>query len=335
MKTLIVDGNNLFKIGLYGVKDYYYQGQHIGGIFHFLHTLKKHLEQFQYDKIVVFWDGEDNDKLRKEFYPAYKENRRDRTFTEEEKKSSEYQQLRIKQYLEELFVRQGEYPNVEADDCIAYYSHNASDEYITIMSGDIDLTQLICERVNVYIPRLNKFIFQGDKIDVEGALIPTYNISLIKTICGDDSDNVAGIKGMGEKTLLKEFPHIAEQKVTLDSILESVVQYMSLVKKPTKAMNNLSTGTSKYGVLGEEFFDVNKKLVDLSQPLLTSSAKNDIIQLITVPLDPEDRGWKNLLKMMQEDGIFNYLPKVNDGWIDYLNPLLQLARKEKKIFNNL
>jgi 5'-3' exonuclease len=335
VKTLIIDGDNLFKIGLYGVKDYYYQGQHIGGIFHFLHTLKKHLEQFEYEKIVVFWDGDDNDKLRKEFYPAYKENRRDRIFTEEERKSSEYQQLRIKQYLEELFVRQGEYTNVEADDCIAYYCHNATNEYITIMSGDYDLSMLINERIQVYVPRLNLFITHNDRIDFDGVLIPPYNVSLIKTVCGDESDNVAGIKGMGLKTLVKHFPLITEERVQLEYLRESTALYVVNTKKPVKAMVNVATGTSKYGVLGDQFFDVNKKLVDLSQPLLTLSAKNDIIQLITVPLDPEDRGWKNLLKMMQEDGIFNYLPKVNDGWIDYLNPLLQLARKEKKIFNNL
>jgi 5'-3' exonuclease len=334
MKTLIIDGDNLFKIGLFGVKDYYYQGRHIGGLFHFLHTLKKHLEQFNYDKIVVFWDGENNDSLRKALYPAYKENRRARTFTEEDKQSSEYQQIRIQQYLEELFVRQGEYPDVEADDCIAFYCQNAPlDEEITIMSGDYDLTQLISEKIQVYIPRLNQFIRHNDKVDLDGIPIPPCNVSLVKTICGDDSDNVAGIKGMGVKTLVKHFPLIQEIPTTLDDIWP-IISINASATKPNKSWVNLAEGITKHGTIGREVYNINNSLVDLRQPHLTSSAKNDIIQLITVPLDPEDRGWKNLLKMMQEDGLFNYLPKANDGWIDYIQPLLQLARKEKKIYNN-
>jgi 5'-3' exonuclease len=333
MKTLIIDGDNLFKIGLFGVKDYYYQGQHIGGLFHFIHTLRKHLAEHNYDKIVVFWDGENNDKLRREIYPAYKENRRVRILTEEEEKSSEYQQIRIQQYLEELFVRQGEYPDVEADDCIAYYCFNAPLEHITIMSGDYDLTQLVSERVNMYIPRLNQFINNGDKVELEGVGFPTFNISLVKTICGDDSDNVAGIKGMGEKTLAKHFPLITEIPTVLEDIWP-IIALNASAKKPNKSWVNLANGTSKYGSFGKEFYDTNQRLVDLRQPHLTEPAKFDIIQHITVPLDPEDRGWKNLLKMMQEDGIFNHLPQKDDGWIDYLHPLLQLARKEKSFFNN-
>jgi 5'-3' exonuclease len=333
MKTLIIDGDNLFKIGLFGVKDYYYQGQHIGGLFHFIHTLKKHLEEFQYDKIVVFWDGENNDSLRRAIYPTYKENRRDRYKSEEDEASSAYQKLRIKQYLEELFVRQGEYENVESDDCIAFYCANAAEEYITVFSGDIDVTQLINERVKVYLPRQSQFITHNDKVNIDGITIPPCNVSLVKTICGDESDNVAGIKGMGLKTLIKHFPLIGENPTTLQDIWP-IAESLACSSKPSKTIVHLVNGVTKHGVLGESFFDINKKLVDLSNPHLTEQAKSDIVQIITVPLDPEDRGWKNLLRMMKEDGLFNYLPRINDGWIDYLAPLLQLARKEKQFYKN-
>ena len=38
-KTLLVDGNNLFKIGYHGVREYYHKGNHIGGIYHFVNTI--------------------------------------------------------------------------------------------------------------------------------------------------------------------------------------------------------------------------------------------------------------------------------------------------------
>ena len=45
VKTLLVDGNNLFKIGFHGVKDFYHNGKHIGGIYHFINTIKKFLSE--------------------------------------------------------------------------------------------------------------------------------------------------------------------------------------------------------------------------------------------------------------------------------------------------
>ena len=45
IKTLIVDGNNLLKIGVCGVKDFYNNGEHVGGIWHFLNTIRKFLEE--------------------------------------------------------------------------------------------------------------------------------------------------------------------------------------------------------------------------------------------------------------------------------------------------
>ena len=53
-KTLLVDGNNLLKIGIHGVKDFFNNGVHVGGIWHFINTLRKFLEENNYNKIVEF-----------------------------------------------------------------------------------------------------------------------------------------------------------------------------------------------------------------------------------------------------------------------------------------
>ena len=107
MTTLIVDGDNLTLIGFYGVKNYFYKGEHIGGIFHFLNTLRLSFENYHLDKIVVFWDGEEGSRTRKQIYSHYKEKRKSRLKTEQEISSYNYQRNRIKQYLEEVYVRQG------------------------------------------------------------------------------------------------------------------------------------------------------------------------------------------------------------------------------------
>ena len=105
VKTLIVDGDNLFKIGFHGVRDFYHEGKHIGGIFHFVNVLRRFLSEYNYDKVIVFWDGNNNSSQRKLLFSEYKENRR-LTMNEEKKESYYVQKERLKQYLEEMFIRQ-------------------------------------------------------------------------------------------------------------------------------------------------------------------------------------------------------------------------------------
>jgi len=51
-------------------------------------------------------------------------------------------------------------------------------------------------------------------------------------------------------------------------------------------------------------------------------------------LDPEGRGYKNLIKYMMEDGLFKYLPKKDNAWVEFLQPFMKLTRKEKRRFKN-
>ena len=142
IKTLLVDGDNLFKIGFHGVKELYSGGEHLGGIYHFINIIRKFLEEHNHDKVVVFWDGSANSSIRKSLYPQYKANRK-HDMNEFKYESYLQQKSRVKQYLEEIFVRQVEIKNNEADDLIAYYCKISTDENIIIFYADKDLTQLI------------------------------------------------------------------------------------------------------------------------------------------------------------------------------------------------
>ena len=77
----------------------------------------------------------------------------------------------------------------------------------------------------------------------------------------------------------------------------------------------------------------------MDEPFLTDEARETIMSLINENLDPEGRSYKNTMKMMMEDGLFQLLPKSDDAWIKFFNPFLRLTRKEKnkrtiKIKNN-
>lgn len=332
IKTLLVDGNNLLKIGFYGVKEFYHKGEHVGGIYHFLNTLRKFIEEQNFDKVVVMWDGDSNSSVRKLIYPKYKENRTS-TDTDQKKESFYKQKERIKQYLEEMFVRQVEMNDNEADDLIAYYCHISEDEQKTIFSSDKDLTQLISEKVSVYSPQQKKTYKVGDMIKNRDLEFPHYNIKTTKIVCGDISDNIDGIRLMGEKTFVKLFPEILENSITISDIL-SRAEILLKEDKDNTALKNLLTGKTKDGIFGDEYFQVNTKIIDLSNPLITDQGKTIVEEYYKETLDPDGRGYKNLIKMMMEDGLFKYLPKKDDAWVEFLKPILKLTRKEKKKFNN-
>jgi DNA polymerase-1 len=329
-KTLLVDGNNLFKIGFHGAKELFYDGNHIGGVFHFINILRKFLEEHNHDKVIVMWDGESNSSARKLLYPQYKANRT-QTGTDEIYESYLTQRGRIKEYLEEVFVRQVEIDNNEADDLIAYYCQIAKDEQIIIFSGDKDLTQLISERVTIYSPVSKQYYKNGDMITLNKVEIPHYNVAVCKIFVGDKSDNIDGIQGLGEKTLVKLFPEMLSKSCTIDEILNNARNITQ--NKPIKSLTNILTGKTKSGIFGEEFYITNKKIVDLTNPLLTEDSKQFVEQVYNDTIDPTDRGYKNLMRMMMDDGLFKYLPKNDEAWVNFLTPFMKLIRKEKRNTN--
>jgi len=330
IKTLLVDGDNLFKIGFHGVKEMYAGGDHLGGIYHFINILRKFLEEHNHDKVVVFWDGDSNSSMRKSLYPLYKANRR-QDMNEYKYESYLQQKARVKQYLEEIFVRQVEMNNNEADDLIAYYCKIATDEKIIIFSGDKDLTQLISENITIYSPVSKQYYKNGDMITINRVDIPHYNVLITKIFTGDKSDNIEGIEGLGEKTLLKFFPDLQEKPCTMEELL--YIARNNEQKKKPKALENILTGKTKSGILGEDFYRVNKKIVDLQSPLITFEGIELVKQIQTDTIDPTDRGYKNLMRMMMEDGLFKYLPKNDEAWVNFLTPFMKLTRKEKRNTN--
>ncbi len=331
MKTLLVDGDNLFKIGFHGVRDLFVEGNHIGGIYHFLNTLRKQLVDNEYDKVVVFWDGKHNSQARRELYPAYKLNRKN-NMTEEKLESYYSQKNRVKQYLEEIFVRQIEIEGNESDDLIAFYCQISRDENKMIFSSDKDLLQLIDERTSLYSP-LQKYTYQnGDLVKFGNSYIPHQNILVAKIFLGDQSDNIQGIKQLGEKTFVKYFPEVLEKPISIGDILTRT-EVLAKEKAKQNVFKNILNGLTKEGELGNEFYVINQKIMDLNNPLITEEAKEIVQQYYSESLDPEGRERKTIIMMMMEDVFFKYLPKTDEAFVEFLKPFLKLTRKEKRQFN--
>lgn len=366
--TLLVDGNNLMKISSVD-KRMNGKGEEYGIVFQFLWQLHKLLQVKDYNFVYVMLDGEKSGQLRYNFYQDYKANR-DKNYElsgskseydkqidayvkkvldysrnkhkqqetvrgETEEESFERQKLILKQILEELFVRVCEYDEVEGDDLIAHYVKNKkSNERVVIVSGDRDLTQLINDEVCVYIPSLKKYISPKNHIQELG--YTHENVLIKKILCGDSSDNIKGIKGMGDKTFFSLFPDAKTKKYTLDDIFvetkKNIEERLKNKQKPLQVTENILNKVT-LGSQGDKIYEINDKIINLSNPLLTKEAKEELDNIMYAPLDPEGRDLKNIYQIIQENEMNDMLDEKKFG--NLFAAFYKLIDTEKKYFKNI
>ena len=362
--TLLIDGSNLLEVSSRGDDRLSGTGKPTGGIFQFFLQLKMLLRKGNFRYVYVFWDGNQSGLLRYKLNSDYKANR-DKEFEDEEELSDYMKAVNakingMKQYfskkedpaklaqrkkqkeifhwqreviidcLEELFVRQCMCDKTEADDFIGYYvTHKKSNEKIVICSNDRDLTQLIAEDVIVYVQSLKDFLTVKNYTKIEG--INYQNVVLKKILCGDISDNIKGIKGFGEKTLLNNFDEITKRKVTLNEVIEKAKnineERAKLKKKPLKWAENIVNRVTD-GVQGSEIYEINEKIIDLKKPLMTDEAVEMIENIMYTPIDPEDRTLENLYRILLENDVEDLRDETK--FSNFFNEFLYLIDKEKR-----
>ena len=338
--TLLVDGNNIMEVAFNSDKTISSNGKLVGPIFQFLLQLKIMLQKGNFRYVYVFWDGDNSGEYRAMLLPTYKANRdknydldvavglsdymkqvndrvkamqeyffnKNKNRSDDKKKEKEifYEQRDVvMDCLEELFIRQCLCDKVEADDLIAYYVLNKKPrERIVIMSNDRDLTQLISDDVIVYVQSMKKFINTKNHTTEIG--YNYQNVKLKKILCGDSSDNIKGIKGLGETTLFKNFPEFKERKITLNEVIDRAKQInedrIKDKKKPLKWADNIVNRVTD-GIQGDKIYEINDKVIDLKKPLLTDEAKKLMNDMMYAPLDPEGRSFTNLYSILIECGI--------------------------------
>lgn len=366
--TLLVDGNNLMKISSVD-KRMNGKGEEYGIIFQFLLQMSKLLSRKDYNFVYVMFDGEKSGQLRYQYYQDYKANR-DKKYELNDSKSEYDKQIdsyvkKVLEYsknknksketvrgeteeecferqrgllsacLEELFVRQVRCDEVEGDDLIAYYVKNKKpNERIVIVSGDRDLTQLISDEVCVYIPSLKKYITPQNHIQELGYIHE--NVLIKKILCGDSSDNIKGIKGMGETTFFKLFPDAKTKKYTLDDIFvetQKLIENRAKNKqKPLQVTENILNRVT-LGSQGKDIYEINNKIINLKEPLLTKEAIEELDGIMYAPLDPEGRDLKNLYNIIIENEMNDMLDEKKFGNI--FSSFHKLIEIEKKYYKNI
>lgn len=184
------------------------KGMNTSAIFGFVSTLDKILGEERPEHIAVAFDTP-TPTFRHERYPAYKATR-------EKMPDDMVEQLPwLKRIVEAYNIPVLELPGWEADDVIGTLAHRAESEHLQccLVTPDKDFMQLVTERVQIYRP--GKKADTWEVIGIEGVrekfgVRPDQVIDVLG-LMGDQSDNIPGVKGVGEKTaipLIQEFGSI-------------------------------------------------------------------------------------------------------------------------------
>lgn len=251
-KTIIVDCNFVGHAVRYSVDSGLKtsSGVYTNVIFGFLQTVMTLAQVYETNQFVFVWDSKES--KRKELFPEYKKSRhKDITPEEKEELKRAFHQFQVlrKRVLPQIGFRNNFMePGFEGDDLIASVIQN--DEYgrdFLLYASDHDLYQLLSPRVSM-IKR--KELYTIDKFVQEFGINPS-QWWMVKTLAGCSSDEVPGIRGVGETTACKYLrKELKETSATFQKIADGKKEVekrnIPLVKLPF-------TGTPVIKTVADQF----------------------------------------------------------------------------------
>lgn len=217
-KIVLIDGNNLMFRSFYATS---YTGNMMrnsknfptNALFGFISMINKIISEEKPTYMMVAFDIGKN--FRKKEFDFYKEGRQ---ATPDELK---LQMPVARKILDAMGIKYCELEPYEADDIIGTFVKKIAEDKdfdATIISSDRDLLQLINFETDIKLLKQTGFIRYTEKSFEEQVGIKPIRVIDLKALMGDSSDNIPGVKGIGEKTALK----LLNEYKTLDGIYENI-----------------------------------------------------------------------------------------------------------------
>ena len=317
---LVIDAMNMLIRSFSLLKAMNPDGTHVGGIVGFLRSLGYVTRIFDPTRVIVVWDGKGGSGNRKNINPEYKAQRATSRIThwglydtkDQEMEALIGQLLRVQDYLECLPVTQIGLEKLEADDIIAHIAKNASSSSVkkcTIVSSDKDFLQLIDDTVEVYAP-VKKKTFTVDNVVEEIKVLPQ-NYNIVKALLGDNSDNLAGVKGLGIKTIISEWKSFTyDPSASLNDVYDHCETQLD-TDKPKKIFAKILHSWDKVMT--------NFQIMDLHRATLDEKEKDFVKEALNQPVFKTHIG--GFMSLLDEDNIEG-ITKNTVGWLDNFRGVL-------------
>lgn len=317
-KILLIDGNALIFRAFYATATRMTRSDDntpTNALYLFSSIIMKLLQNRDFEEIIVALDSPGK-KIRHQEFEDYKANRKQ---VPDELK---VQFPLIKEFLDVANIKTIEVEGYEADDIIGSLSVNAKKEgfLVNIYTGDRDLLQLVDD--NVHVCMMKKGLSEVEEFDVlhmnEVYGIKPKQIIDVKALMGDTSDNIPGVKGVGEKTA---FDLIAKYE-TLANIYDSIENIKGKLKEKLindKEMAFLSYKLATIDTHMNIDFDIHdSKYVDYDKVAMNVFFKKyNIKSLLKYTEEAEEEKFEVEYKIV--DKISKKLMKENSFiYVDYL-----------------
>jgi 5'-3' exonuclease len=276
-KVLIIDGLNTFIRSWSTAPNLNDDGDHIGGIVGTLKSIGYAIRMLNPTRVIIAFDGKGGSKNRQKIYSSYKEDRAknkirlNRAYTdmmnpEDEQVSLRRQIVALGEALTALPVSVMMYDGIEADDVIGYIATDLikEDMNLQIMSSDKDFIQLVRKNVQVYSPTKKKIYSINEVIDEFG--IHPHNFINFRMMDGDTSDSIEGVKGLGIKTIIKNFKPLTEER---HISIQELADWVEAQPKKSKAHNQFLSNL--------DICERNRRLMSLSELEFSGQLKLKIV----------------------------------------------------------
>ncbi|MDR3149623.1 MAG: hypothetical protein LBT88_06395, partial [Oscillospiraceae bacterium] len=201
MKLLAIDGNSILNRAFYGVARPLMNsaGMQTQAVYGFITIMRRYIKEDSPDKIAVAFDLK-APTFRHKMYDGYKASRKG--MPDELAAQLPY----IKRVLIAMGISCFEAEGFEADDILGTFAEQSAANLseCEILTGDRDSLQLISSNVTVRLVKgkSDSLLYDTAVFESEYGFVPEYLVDL-KALMGDSSDNIPGVKGIGEKTALE------------------------------------------------------------------------------------------------------------------------------------
>lgn len=315
---LLIDGMNTLIRSFSLLKAMNPTGTHVGGFVGFLRSLGYVTRIFDPTRVIVVWDGKGGSANRKNIDPNYKAQRATSRIThwglydtkEEETEALINQLFRTQDYIDCLPIHQLMIEKLEADDIIAWIAKKASLSNVkkcTIVSSDKDFLQLVDDTIEVYAP-IKKKTFTKDNIFEELKVLPE-NYNIVKALIGDNSDNLQGVKGLGIKTIVSEFPKLLTEITNLEYVYKVAEEKLEGKKIFAKIIHNWDR------------VETNFELMDLHDTALDDKEKQYVNSIISSIIPELQSG--AFLHLLDQDKIEG-ITKNTEAWLENFRGLTKV-----------
>lgn len=296
--VLIVDAMNLFVRSYSAYPTMSAHGYQMGGTIGFLKTLRRIVLEQQPSAIYVAWEGGGSQR-RRSIYPDYKMNRKpsklNRFYDDDipdTQDNEKHQVIALLSMLKCVPVCQIYVSDCEGDDVVAYLCRGLMRNVPKVIaSSDKDLYQLLDAETKIYSLHKKTYVTESDVL-VEFR-VRAQNFALAKALCGDPSDNVPGIKGLGFKTVAKMYPFLGTEQ---DILLQEVFDYASAHQDDSIVHQRV--------IEQQEDVRRNWKLVFLDGSMLSATQQSSVDHLVSTFKPRVDR--MGLVKQLVKEGIGDF-----------------------------